>query len=63
MKLCATSFATATGEVGGYDPGRDSEYDFAFCGMPRGHSGMHVGMIWFWDEDDEQPEPRLVPPA
>jgi hypothetical protein len=63
MKLCGRSFATATGKVGSYDPGRDNEYDHVFCGMPRGHSGMHVGMIWFWGDDGEQPEPLPLPPA
>jgi hypothetical protein len=63
MKLCAQSFriGKGLGETGSYDPKRDDEYDFVFCGMPRGHTGMHVGMIWFWD--DEQPEPVAVPPA
>jgi hypothetical protein len=51
MKLCKRSYATATGEVGGYDAKRDDGYDHVFCGFPRGHTGIHVAMIWFSDED------------
>jgi hypothetical protein len=52
MKICAKSFATATGTVGGYDAGRDDEYDYVFCGLPRGHTGAHVAMIWFFGADE-----------
>jgi hypothetical protein len=57
MKLCGRSFATATGKVGAYDAERDDEYDHVFCGFPRGHSGVHVAMIWFFDEDSGSGQP------
>ena len=61
--VCARSFATATGEVGGYDPERDSEYDHVFCGLPSGHTGVHVAMIWFFDEDSVTSPPSPAPTA
>lgn len=42
-KLCGRRFAIAD---------RDSdEPDYVYCGLPYPHSGWHMAMVWFWDND------------
>jgi hypothetical protein len=48
-RLCGRRFALAADSAG--------EADYVYCGLQYPHTGWHMAMVWFWDNDCTPQEP------